>query len=91
MIKFVFINGGVNLKVQGLTGTWGAVGIEMPKFEAKKGDFAKIWQKLGAAAPPPGFAIHGVLYMVSEGLSLSEQTFLIFHLNVENRINVIWM
>ena len=25
----------------------GAVGIEMPKFDAKKGDFAKIWQKLG--------------------------------------------
>ena len=25
----------------------GAVGIEMLKFEAKKGDFAKIWQKLG--------------------------------------------
>ena len=26
----------------------------MPKFEAKKGDFAKIWQKLGrgATAPP---------------------------------------
>ena len=28
----------------------------MPKFEAKKGDFAKIWQKLGggggAIAPP---------------------------------------
>ena len=41
----------VNLKVRELTGTWGAVGIEMPKFEAKKGDFAKIWQKLGATAP----------------------------------------
>ena len=25
----------------------GAVGIEMPKFEAKKKDFAKNWQKLG--------------------------------------------
>ena len=30
----------------------GAVGIEMPKFEAKKGDFAKIWQKLGGYSPP---------------------------------------
>ena len=24
----------------------------MPKFEANKEDFAKIWQKLGAIAPP---------------------------------------
>ena len=24
----------------------------MPKFEAKKGDFAKIWQKLGGYSPP---------------------------------------
>ena len=31
----------------------GAVGIEMPKFEAKKGDFAKILQKLGGYSPPP--------------------------------------
>ena len=56
MIRFVFIDSGVNLKVLGLTGTWGGVGIEMPKFEAKKGDFAKIWRKLGgggAAAPCP--------------------------------------
>ena len=31
----------------------------MPKFEAKKGDFAKIWQKLGGgAASPPGSAAH---------------------------------
>ena len=46
------IDGGVNLNVQGLTGTWGAVGIEMLKFEAKKGDFAKIWQKLGGLYSP---------------------------------------
>ena len=31
----------------------GAVGIEMLKFEAKKGDFAKIWQKLGGGYSPP--------------------------------------
>ena len=53
---------GVNLKVWRLTGTWGGVGIEMPKFEAKKGDFAKIWQKLGGLQPPPppppGSAVH---------------------------------
>ena len=24
---------------------WGAIGIEMPKFEAKRGDFSKIWPK----------------------------------------------
>ena len=49
-----FIDGGVNLKVRGLTGTWGAVGIEMSKFEAKKGDFANIWQKLeGYSTPSP--------------------------------------
>ena len=29
----------------------------MPKFEAKKGDFAKIWQKLGATAPPSMFVL----------------------------------
>ena len=46
------IDGGVNLKVRGLTGTWGAVGIEMSKFEAKKGDFAKLWNKLGGYSPP---------------------------------------
>ena len=28
------------------------MGIEMPKFDAKKEDFAKIWQKLGAIASP---------------------------------------
>ena len=55
------MNGGVNLKVRGLTGTWGAVGIEMPKFEAKKGDFAKIWQKLGRLQPP-GPAVYGFLF-----------------------------
>ena len=27
--------------------------MEMPKFEAKKRDFAKIWQKLGGYSPPP--------------------------------------
>ena len=33
----------------------------MLKFEAKKGDFAKIWQKLGGYSPPspPGSAAHG--------------------------------
>ena len=25
----------------------------MPKFETKKGDFAKSWQKLGGYSPPP--------------------------------------
>ena len=25
----------------------------MPRFEAKKGDSANIWQKLGATAPSP--------------------------------------
>ena len=59
------MDGGVNLKVRGLTGTWGPVGIEMPKFEAKKGDFAKIWQKLGGGGyspSPPGSAVHGSLF-----------------------------
>ena len=55
-------DGGVNLKVRGLTGTWGgvAVGIKVPKFEAKKGDFAKMWQKLGGGGyspQPPGSAV----------------------------------
>ena len=37
----------------------GAVGIEMLKFEAKKGDFVKVWQKLGGGArAPPGSAAH---------------------------------
>ena len=32
----------------------------MPKFEAKKGDFAKIWQKLGgySLSAPPSSAAH---------------------------------
>ena len=32
----------------------------MLNFEAKKGDFAKIWQKLGGVQPsqPPGSAAH---------------------------------
>ena len=54
----------------------------MPKFEAKKGEFAKIWQKLGGGGG--GSTVHGVLCMVS-GLSLSQQTFLIFHLNVQKQ------
>ena len=29
----------------------------MPKFEAKKGDFAKIWQKLGGYYSPPPMAL----------------------------------
>ena len=86
MIRFVFIDGGVNLKVWGLTGTWGAVGIEMPKFEGKKGDFAKICKNWGGLQPPPpGSAVHGTLCMVSEGISLSQQTILIFHLNVQKQ------
>ena len=53
MIRFVFIDGGVNLKVRGLTGTWGAAGIEMPNFEAKKGDFAKICKNWGGGGYSP--------------------------------------
>ena len=34
----------------------------MLKFEAKKGDFAKIWQKLGGLQPP-GSAAH--VYVVT--------------------------
>ena len=56
----------------------------MPKFEAKKEDFAKIWQKLGGGGGG-GSTVHGVLCMVLEGLSLSQQTFLIFHLNVQKQ------
>ena len=41
----------MNLKVRGERE--GAVGIEMPKSEATKGDFAKIWQNLGVTAPRP--------------------------------------
>ena len=43
--KSEFESEGANWNVGG-----GAVGIEMPKFEAKKGDFAKIWQKLRGGA-----------------------------------------
>ena len=61
----------------------------MPKFEAKKEDFANIWQKLGGCSwgggGGGGSTVHGVLCMVSEGLSLSQQTFLIFHLNVQKQ------
>ena len=56
MIRFVFIDSGVNLKVRGLTGTWGG-----------------------------SSTVHGVLCMVSEGLSLSQQTFLIFLMNVQKQ------
>ena len=61
-------DGGVNLKVRGLTGTWGAVGIEMPKFKAKKGDFAKIWQKLGGYSS----TIHESMY--SKNIRVSNQS-----------------
>ena len=46
------MDGRVNLKVRGVNLNVGAVGIEIPKFEAKKGDFAKIWQKLEGLQPP---------------------------------------
>ena len=52
MIRFVFKDGGVNLKVRGLTGTWGAVGIEMPNFEAKKGDLQKFAKTGGGGYSP---------------------------------------
>ena len=45
------IDGGVNLKVWALTGTWGICSHRNAKIWGKKGDFAKIWQKLGAIAP----------------------------------------
>ena len=65
----------------------------MPKFEAKKGDFANIWQKLGGAAAGGGSTVHGLLCMVSEGLSLSQQTFQLryFISTFKSRINVIWI
>ena len=52
------MDGGVNLKVRGLTGTWGgAVGLEMPKFEAKREILHKFGKNWGATAPP-GPAVH---------------------------------
>ena len=38
----------------------GSVGIEMPKIEAKRGDFAQIWQKLGASTH--GSAAHVLVF-----------------------------
>ena len=38
----------------------------MPKFEAKQGDFAKIWQKLGGYSPP-GSAAHEVMWWQQDG------------------------
>ena len=39
----------------------------MPKFEAKKGDFAKIWQKLATA---PSSAVHAATVHISYSLPL---------------------
>ena len=83
MIRFVFIDRGVNLKVLGLTGTWGAVGIEMPKFEAKKEDLAKIWQKLGGGGGGgggrrlhrPWCFVHGVRRSQSVAANVSNISF----------------
>ena len=45
------IDRGVKLKVRGQLKSEGAGGIEMPKFEKKKGNFAKVFQKLGEVRP----------------------------------------
>ena len=83
MIRFVFIDGGVNLKVRGLTGTWGAVGIEMPNFEAKKGDFAKICKNWGGGLQPapsprlrhPWCFVHGLRRYQSVTANVSNISF----------------
>ena len=52
----------VNLTLRGKLKSEGAGGIELPKFQVKKGDFATILQKLGAKAPsPPGSGVHEVI------------------------------
>ena len=46
----------MNLKVRGLTGTWGAIDIEMPKFEAKREifqTFGKTGGRGGCSLPAP--------------------------------------
>ena len=40
------LDGGVNLKMRGLTEKCRAGGIELPKFKAKKGDFGKLFEWL---------------------------------------------
>ena len=56
----------------------------MLKFEAKKGDFAKIWQKLGGGGgysppSPPGSAAH-VLAAKSGELIVLMSDFLFIHI-----------
>ena len=72
MIRFVFIDRGANLKVRGLTGTWGAVGIEMPKFEAKKDDLAKTG---GGRLHRPWCFVHGVRRSQSVAANVSNISF----------------
>ena len=61
----------MNLKVRGLTGTWpwggGAVGITMPKFEAKKGDlqkFGKNWGGGGYSSAFPVLIYNNVIILI---------------------------
>ena len=67
-----------------VVGGGGAVGIEMPKFEAKKEDFAKIWQKLGGAEAGGGGGgrlhrpwcfVHGVRRSQSVAANVSNISF----------------
>ena len=48
-----FIDGGVNLKVRGLTGTWGGCRHRNAKIWGKKGRFCKNLAKTGGLQPPP--------------------------------------
>ena len=38
----------------------------MPKFEAKKGDFAKIWPNLGGYSPPLALPSMGIPHLSSQ-------------------------
>ena len=60
----------------------------MPNFEAKKGDFAKIWQKLcgggggGRGLHRPWFFVHGLRRSQSVAANVSAN---VFHFNVQKQ------
>ena len=62
----VIIDGGVNLKVRRLTGTWGGCRHRNAKIWGKKGRFCENLAKTGGATAPPGSAAHGHTKALSE-------------------------
>ena len=62
ILHYRFIGGGVNLKVRGLTGTWGGCRHRNAKIWGKKGRFCKNLATTGRAiAPqPPGCAAYEI-------------------------------